>query len=456
MQKESTVDNKLKENKMGTMPVGRLLITMALPMMISMLVQALYNIVDSIFVSWISEDAFTAVSLAFPMQNFMIAVASGTGVGMNALLSKSLGEKKQDLANKAAMNGIFLAVCSWIFFCIIGFFFVPMFMQAQTNTKDVYEYGCSYLYICLFCSFACLGQVTMERLLQSTGKTVYSMIAQASGAVVNIVLDYVLIFPCGLGVSGAAIATIIGQCVGLLLGLFFNLKVNKEIQLSVKGFRPELGVIRKIYAVGLPSIVMGSIGSIMTFFMNIILKAFASATAVFGAYFKVQSFIFMPVFGLNNAMVPIISYNYGARKPKRIMKTIKLSIIYAVAMMLCGFAAFQLIPDLLLQMFEASPAMLALGVPAFRTISLSFLFAGFCIVAGSVFQALGKGVRSLIVSVVRQLVVLIPVAFLLSLSGVVDYIWWAFPIAEIFSMGLSVLFLYQIYQKEIKPLGAEG
>ncbi len=443
------------ENKMGTMPVGRLLITMALPMMISMLVQALYNIVDSIFVSWISEDAFTAVSLAFPMQNFMIAVASGTGVGMNALLSKSLGEKKQDLANKAAMNGIFLAVCSWIFFCIIGFFFVPLFMQAQTNTKDVYDYGCAYLYICLFCSLACLGQVTMERLLQSTGKTFYSMIAQASGAIVNIILDYILIFPCGLGVSGAAIATIIGQCVGLSLGLFFNLKVNKEIQLSLKGFRPELGVIGKIYAVGLPSIVMGSIGSVMTFFMNIILKAYASATAVFGAYFKVQSFIFMPVFGLNNAMVPIVSYNYGARKPKRIMQTVKFSIIYAVAMMLVGFAAFQLIPGLLLQMFEASPTMLALGVPAFRTISYSFLFAGFCIIAGSVFQAMGKGISSLIVSVVRQLVVLIPVAYLFSLSGVVDYIWLAFPIAEIFSMALSTFFLYRIYQKEIKPLGLE-
>ena len=446
---------QMQENKMGTMPVHRLLISMALPMMISMVVQALYNIVDSIFVSWLNEDAFTAVSLAFPMQNFMIAVASGTGVGMNALLSKSLGEKKQDLASKAAMNGIFLAICSWLFFCIIGLFFVPAFMHAQTNTQAVYEYGCSYLYICLFCCLGCFGQITMERLLQSTGKTFYSMIVQASGAIVNIILDYILIFPCGLGVRGAAIATVIGQAVGLSLGIFFNIKVNKEIQLSLRGLRPDLKVIGKIYAVGLPSIVMGSIGSVMTFFMNMILKVYASATAVFGAYFKVQSFIFMPVFGLNNAMVPIVAYNYGAKKPKRITKTIKISIVYAVGMMLVGLAAFQLIPELLLQMFEASPAMLELGAPAFRTISLSFLFAGFCIIAGSVFQAMGKGMFSLAVSVVRQLVVLVPVAYLLSLSGIVDYIWWAFPIAEIFSMTLSAIFLYRVYKKEIKPLGRE-
>lgn len=444
-----------KENKMGTMPVNRLLISMALPMMISMLVQALYNIVDSIFVSWISENAFTAVSLAFPMQNFMIAVASGTGVGMNALLSKSLGEKKQDMANKAAMNGIFLAVCGWLAFCVIGIFFVPMYMQAQTNIQEVYEYGCQYLYICLFCSVASLGQITFERLLQSTGKTVYSMISQAAGAIVNIILDYILIFPCGLGVRGAAIATIIGQLVGLGLGLLFNVKVNKEIQLSLKAFRPSLRVIKKIYAVGLPSIIMGSIGSVMTFFMNIILKSFAFATTVFGAYFKVQSFVFMPVFGLNNAMVPIVSYNYGARKAKRITGTIKFGVFYAVTIMLVGLAVFQLIPEVLLQMFEASPETLALGVPAFRTISLSFIFAGFCMIASSVFQALGKGLSSLLVSVVRQLVVLVPVAYLLSLTGVVGNIWWSFPIAEIFSMGLSTFFLIRVYKREIKPLTIE-
>lgn len=463
MQQENTGNNKPKENKMGTMPIGRLLLTMALPMMISMLVQALYNIVDSMFVARISTDALTnenavnAVSLAFPLQNFMIAVGAGTGVGINALLSKSLGQKKQDLANKAAMNGIFLAICSAVVFLIIGLFFVPMYMDAQTNVPQIHEFGCQYLSICMTCAFACLGQITMERLLQATGKTIYSMISQATGAIVNIVLDAVMIMVWGWGVSGAAIATIIGQCVGLGLGLLFNLKVNKEIQLSVKGFRPDAKVIGKIYGVGIPSIVMGSIASVMTFFMNIILKGFmAAATLVFGVYFKLQSFIFMPVFGLNNAMVPIVAYNYGAKQPKRIMKTVRISIVCAVAMMMVGFGVFQIIPDKLLGLFNVSQEVIDIGVPALQRISISFIFAGFCIIAGSVFQALGKGVRSLIVSVVRQLIVLLPVAFLLSLTGVLDSIWWAFPIAEIFSMGLSVLFLYQIYQKEIKPLGAEG
>lgn len=450
-----------KENKMGTMPIGRLLFTMALPMIISMLVQALYNIVDSMFVARISTDALVnenavnAVSLAFPMQNFLIAVASGTGVGMNALLSKSLGEKKQTLANKAAMNGIFLIICSAVVFLLIGLFFVPLYMDAQTDVPQVYEFGCQYLRICLICSFASLGQITMERLLQATGKTVYSMISQATGAIVNIVLDAVMIMVLGWGVSGAAIATVIGQFVGLLLGLFFNLKYNKEIQLSVKELRPEKKVIGRIYAVGIPSIVMGSIASVMTFFMNIILKGFAAATLVFGVYFKLQSFIFMPIFGLNNAMVPIVAYNYGAKQPKRITKTIKISIVCAVSMMLIGLAVFQMMPDKLLGLFNVSQDVVTIGVPALQRISLSFIFAGFCIVASSVFQAMGKGMSSLIVSIIRQLVVLLPVAYLLSLTGVLEYIWWAFPIAEIFSMGLSTLFLYRIYQKEIKPLAVE-
>lgn len=446
-----------KENKMGVMPVPKLLISMALPMMISMLVQALYNVVDSMFVARLSEDALTAVSLAFPVQNLMIAVAAGTGVGVNALLSKSLGEKNTKAANQTADNSIFLAFLSYIAFALIGLFLTRPFFMSQTGNSAIVEGGVSYLSICCVFSFGIFGQITFEKLLQSTGRTFYSMLTQMIGAVLNIILDPILIFGLfgfpKMGVAGAALATVIGQVVGALAALYFNLAKNKEIQLSFKGFRPNGSIIRRIYAVGVPSILMASIGSVMTFGMNKILIGFTStATAVFGVYFKLQSFVFMPVFGLNNGMVPIISYNYGARRPDRITQTVKLAMGYATCMMLAGFALFQLIPDKLLAIFNASDTMLSIGVPALRMISVSFLFAGISICASSLFQAMGHGVLSLIVSLVRQLLVLLPSAWVFSKIGGLSAVWWAFPLAEVFSLLFSVAFLFRVYRKEIQPL----
>ncbi len=449
------------ENKMGVMPIPKLLISMALPMMIAMLVQALYNVVDSIFVSQLGENALTAVSLAFPIQNLMIAVATGTGVGVNALLSKSLGEKNFPLVNKAAINAVFLYVCSYLLFLVFGLTGVRFFFTSQTDVAEIVEYGVDYLQICCIASFGLFLQICFERLLQSTGKTFHTMLVQGVGAVMNIILDPIFIFGLlgmpRMEVAGAALATVLGQIGGMLVGLFFNLAKNPEIHLSLQGFRPDWQTIKRIYAVGVPSIVMASISSVMTFGVNKILLAFSStATAAFGVYFKLQSFIFMPVFGLNNGMVPIISYNYGARNKARIIHTIKLSIAYAVLIMVVGFGIFQLFPDKLLAMFNASPELLAIGVPSLRIISVSFLFAGFCIVAGSVFQSMGNGVHSLIVSVARQLVVLLPVAFLLSLTGRLEAVWWAFPIAELVSVALSSLFLFQTYKRVIKPIGTEN
>ncbi len=448
----------MPENKMGVMPVNKLLISMSVPMMISMLVQALYNIVDSMFVAQINENAFTALSLAFPAQTLMIAVATGTGVGINALLSKSLGEKDFDRANKTAHNGIFLGFCCFALFAILGIFLSRQFFLWQTDVMEIVNYGTDYLSICCICSFGLFMQVTTEKLLQSTGKTIYSMVTQLIGAVINIILDPILIFGWfgmpELGVAGAAIATVLAQIVASIVAVILNVKKNKEINISLKGFRPSSAIIKKIYAVGLPSIIMASIGSVMTFMINKILIAFTTtATAVFGAYFRLQSFIFMPVFGLNNGMVPIVAYNYGARKKERIIKTIKLSICYAVSLMLIGLAVFWLFPGALLGIFEASPTMLEIGIPALRTISLSFIFAGFSIITLSVCQALGHGFMGLVVSVIRQLVVLVPVAYLLSRTGVLSAIWWAFPIAEVFAVCLSAFFLRQVYRKEIKPLG---
>ena len=448
------------ENKMGVMPIPKLLISMALPMMIAMLVQALYNVVDSIFVSQLGENALTAVSLAFPIQNLMIAVATGTGVGVNALLSKSLGEKNFPLVNKAAINAVFLYVCSYLLFLVFGLTGVRFFFTSQTDVAEIVEYGVDYLQICCIASFGLFLQICFERLLQSTGKTFHTMLVQGVGAVMNIILDPIFIFGLlgmpRMEVAGAALATVLGQIGGMLVGLFFNLAKNPEIHLSLRGFRPDWQTIKRIYAVGVPSIVMASISSVMTFGVNKILLAFSStATAAFGVYFKLQSFIFMPVFGLNNGMVPIISYNYGARNKARIIHTIKLSIAYAVLIMVVGFGIFQLFPDKLLAMFNASPELLAIGVPSLRIISVSFLFAGFCIVAGSVFQSMGNGVHSLIVSVARQLVVLLPVAFLLSLTGRVQNVWWSFPIAELVSMLITVLFLVKIYKGVIRHIGEE-
>ena len=442
---------------MGVMPVNKLLITMALPMIISMLVQAMYNIVDSIFVSRICEDALTAVSLAFPMQNLMIAVASGTGVGMNALLSRSLGEKNQEGANAAAKHGIFLALCSYLVFLLFGLIACGVFFHTQTDSTVITQYGKTYLSICCICSIGMFMQMTFERILQATGRTFYSMITQTVGAVINIIMDPILIFGMfgmpEMGIAGAAVATVFGQIVASLLAIFFNIRFNTDVSLNFRGFRPHGRIIRQIYSVGIPSILMMSISSVMVYGMNRILLAFTStATAVFGVYFKLQSFIFMPIFGMNNGMVPIVAYNYGAAKPDRILKTIKLAMTYAEAFMLIGLAAFQLIPDVLLSMFNASTDMLAIGEPALRTISWSFLVAGICIICSSTFQALGNGMYSLLVSFARQLVVLLPAAFLLSLTGNVNAVWWSFPIAEVASLTCSLLFLRRINRKILAPL----
>ncbi len=446
-----------QENKMGTMPVNALLINMALPIMISMLVQALYNVVDSIFVSRINEDALTAVSLAFPMQNLMISLGSGVGVGMNALLSKSLGEKKQSEADCAAKNGWFLALCSYILFLLLGIFFSRTFFAMQTDITSIIDYGTIYLSICSIVSVGFFMQAIFERMLQATGRTMYSMITQLTGAVINIILDPVLIFGIGpfpeMGIAGAAVATVIGQCTAGVLAYIFNKTRNHDITFSLKGFRPSLTVIKKILAVGVPSIIMVSIGSLMTFGMNKILMVFSStAAAVLGVYFKLQSFVFMPVFGLNNGMVPILSYNYGARHKDRIMKTIKLCVMYAVIIMFVGLAVSQIFPETLLLMFDASEHMLSIGVPALRTITLCFIFAGYNIIMSSVFQAFGNGIYSMAISIARQLIVLLPVAYFLSLTGVLEYVWLAFPIAEIVAVFICTFLLRRLYVKVIKPL----
>lgn len=446
-----------KENRMGTMPINRLLISMSVPIMISMLVQALYNIVDSMFVARISENALTAVSLAFPVQSLMIAVATGTGVGINAFLSRSLGEKNFEKANQAARNGIFLLVVSSLVFALLGGTLSHFFFSVQTDIEEIVNYGTSYLQIC---SIMCIGlfmQITMERLLQATGKSFYSMITQVTGAVINLILDPIMIFGLfgfpRLEVAGAALATITGQIVAALMAVYLNLKKNKELNLSFRGFRPNGAIIRKIYSVGIPSIIMASIGSVMNFGMNKILIGFTStATAVFGVYFKLQSFVFMPTFGLNNGMVPILAYNLGAKKKKRMIQTIRLTITYAVCIMLVGLAVFQLLTPQLLGLFNASEQMLAIGVPALRLISWSFFFAGFCVASSSVFQALGHGFLSLMFSLCRQLIVLLPSAYILSRVGGLEAVWWSYPIAEVAGVILCAIFLIYVYRKEIKPI----
>ncbi len=450
-----------RENKMGVMSEGKLLLSMSLPIMISMIIQALYNIVDSVFVAQYSQDALTGVTLAFPMQNLMIAVGSGTGVGISAFLSKSLGEKNGTLASKVAKTGILLAVFSWVIFLVIGVFFAEPFIASQTKVTSVIDYGTEYLAICSSMSLGVFLQITLERLLQSTGKTVFSMVTQMTGAIINIILDPVMIFGYfgmpAMGVKGAAFATIIGQVVAAILGIIFNLKLNKELDFSFKGFKLDWGIIGRIYAVGIPSIVMMAISSVMTFAMNKILDGFSTvATNVFGIYFRLQSFAVMPVVGINNGMVPIISYNYGARRKDRVIRTIKLSVAFALGIMMVCLAVFQIFPEQLISFFEtegqSNEALVEMGAVALRIISLNFIFAGFCIVSGSVFQALGNGVLSLLVSVARQLVVLVPAAYLLSLSGKVEMIWWAFPIAEVMSVLCCIVFLIYIYKKIISKI----
>ena len=439
------------ENKMGTMPIGKLLFNMSLPMMISMLVQALYNIVDSIFVAKLSENALTAVSLAFPLQTLLIAVGTGTGVGMNALLSKSLGEKNFKKANATASNAAVLYFFSYLVFFILGFTIVRPFYASQIGNADqeIMELGIEYLSTVMIFSFGLLAQVFFERLLTSTGRTIFSMTSQLTGAITNIILDPILIFGLlgapKMGVTGAAVATVIGQCVAALVAGFCNHRYNHDVKLKFHGFRLDFHIIGTIYAVGIPTIIMQSIGSVMTYCMNRILIEFSStATAVFGVYLKLQSFFFRPVFGLNNGITPIIAYNYGAGQRKRMLKTIKLSMLVAFCLTFIGFLCFEGIPQILLGMFNASDEMLTIGVPALRIIGIHYLIAWFCIVSGTVFQALGKAFFSMIVSIMRQLFVLIPAAYILARLGGLHVVWWSFPIAEVISLMVSSFFLVRI------------
>lgn len=441
------------ENKMGTMPVPKLLFNMAIPMVVSMLIQALYNIVDSAFVGRYSSEALEAVSIAFPIQNLMIAVSTGTGVGINALLSRHLGEKKFDEANKTANTGIFLAICSYIAFAVIGLTVMYPYYSMQSDIHEVIVYGEEYLSIVTVCGFGLFGEIVAERLLQSTGKTFYSMLTQGTGAIINIILDPILIFGMfglpEMGVAGAAIATVIGQCVAAVLGFILNIKVNKEIRIDIKSiFKPERKEIGKIYAVGIPSILMASTTSVLTVGMNLILKKFSEdAITVFGIYFKLNSFVFMPIFGMNNGLVPILSYNYGAVKYDRIKKAVKLAMACAIAYMTVGLIVFQIMPDKLLMIFSVNSSVMSIGVAALKIISLSFLFAGVGIIGSTVFQAIGNPVHSLIMSVLRQLVIILPAAFLLSFLGNVDYVWWSYPIAEAVSFVLCLILLVKTLKK---------
>ena len=439
------------------MPMGRLILSMSVPMILSMLVQALYNVVDSVFVARYSQDALAALSYSFPAQNLMIGTATGTGVGVNALLSKSLGEKNFDKANKTAANGILLAMFGSVLFFLFGLFFAEPFITFQTKTPSIIAEGRTYLSIVTMLSFGIFGEIMFERLMQSTGKTIYTMFTQGIGAIINIILDPIMIFGLlgcpQMGVAGAAYATVIGQIVAFVLGIVFNHKYNPEVRLYAKNFKPDFGIIGRIYAVGIPSIIMVGIGSVMTTAMNKILNGFSDvAASVFGVYFKLQSFAFMPVFGLNNGVIPVIAYNYGAQKRKRMLHAVRLGCIIATCFMGIGLLLMQCIPAELFALFDAGEDMLAIGVPALRIISISFVFAGVCIALSSVFQALGKGIYSMYISFARQLVVLVPAAYLLSLSGNVNAVWWSFPIAEIASIAVSLLLFRHVYKTIIAKI----
>ena len=449
--------NTLQENKMGVMPEGKLLANMALPMILSMLVQALYNVVDSIYVSQISESAVTALSLAFPVQNLQIGFAVGIGVGVNSLLSKSLGQKDQEAANRTAGNGIVLMLIVSVAFMLFGAFGVRPYYEMQSNVMETVEGGIAYTRICCLMTLGVFMQILGERLLQATGRTVHTMITQTFGAVINSILDPILIHGWfglpAMGIAGAAWATVIGQWASAALVLLFNEKFNPEVQFGKRYAKLHGPTVRQILTVGVPSIVMNGVGSFMNFGMNQILQGFnETATSVFGIYFKLQSFFFMPLFGLNNATISIVAYNYGARRPDRMVKSLKLAVGSALVIMLCGFAAFQLIPELLLSMFNPSEAFMEMGKACLRTISFSFPVAAVCISLGASFQALGNGIYSTIVSLGRQMVVLLPAAYLLSLSGNVNLVWLSYPIAEIASMTLTAFFFRRIYRQKIKPL----
>ena len=447
----------LRENKMGTMPVGKLLANMALPMVTAMIVQALYNIVDSFYVAQISESAVTALSLAFPIQNVQIGLGVGIGVGVNSLLSKSLGEASQERANRTAGNGITLMLIATALFILFGLFGVRPYFEMQSTVEQTVEGGITYSTICCVFTLGIFVEILGERLLQSSGRTMYTMITQGTGAIVNIILDPIFIFGwCGIpamGITGAAIATVIGQWIAGFLAILFNIKCNPEIQLKLSYLRPRPDIIRPILTVGVPSIIMNCVSSVMNFSMNQILQGFSeTATGVFGIYYKLQSFFFMPMFGMNNATISIVAFNYGAQKPERITKTLRLSCITALCITVTGLLAFQFIPDLLLGIFNPSEEFLRIGRSALRIICLSFPLAGICISLGASFQALGNGIYSTVTSLCRQMLVLLPSAWLLSLTGNVNNVWWAFPIAELASLTATVFFFARIYRMKVKPM----
>ena len=452
-----------EENKLGVMPITKLIWNMSLPIIASMLVQALYNIVDSWFVSRVSEQALTAVSLAFPAQNLMIGLATGTAVGVNALMGRALGAGLRERADKVANNGVFLAVVGFVISALLGLTCSDLFFRSQTQVESIIQMGNDYLRIVTIGSLGMFCQIMYERLLQGTGRSILSMYTQGLGAIINIILDPIFIFGLKMGVAGAAVATIIGQFCGCALAIYFNHKKNTDITLSLRGFRPNWRLIGEIYAIGLPSVIMIAIGSVMTFLMNKILityhAAHETAATAFGVYFKLNSFIFMPIFGLNNGVIPIVAYNYGAQNRRRMMATIKRSALYACCIMVFGTVLFWAIPDTLLRLFDASDVMLAAGVPALRIISLSFCMAGACIALGSSFQALGKSMYSMVTSIVRQLVFLIPIAYVLARYGASvgnsDLVWWCYPLAEIFSLTLTLVFFSRMYKTIIAPLPEE-
>ncbi len=446
-----------KENKMGYMPVGKLVFTMSLPMIISMLVQACYNIIDSIYISRFSEEALAAISYAFPAQNLMIGFATGVGVGVNALLSKSLGEKNYARANRTAGNGLLLSSVSYLLFLLFGLFGANWFISFQTKTESIIRYGTEYLSICCGFSFGIFGEILFERYMQATGRTLLTMFTQGLGAIVNIILDPIFIFGYfglpTMGAKGAAIATVIGQILAFILAVILNHFKNPDVNLSAAAFKPEKFIIGRILEVGVPSILMMAVGSLMTTGMNKILNKFSDlAVTVFGVYFKLQSFIFMPVFGLNNGVIPIVAFNFGARHRKRMLSAVKIGVIAATGFMLLGLLVMQLLPAQALSLFEASEEMLSIGVPALRIISTSYIFAGACIAISSVFQALGHGTYSTIVSVARQLLILLPVAYLFSLTGKLNMVWLAYPIAEIMSITVTLLLFFRLYKRIIRDL----
>lgn len=449
-----------KENKMGVMPIGKLILNMSLPMMLSMLVQAMYNIVDSVYVSRVSEAALTAVSLAYPAQNLMIGLGTGTAVGVNALLSRALGAGDRERANRIAENGVFLALVAYVIFALFGCFGSRLFMACQTANEEIIQGGVDYLTVVCCFSFGLYGQVIFERLMQSTGRTIYTMFTQGIGAIINIILDPVFIFTFGMGVKGAAVATVIGQIIAFGIAVVINHKKNPDIRLNMKKYRPNLKIIGQIYAIGIPSVIMVGIGSVMTFLMNIILITYTAgketAATVFGVYFKLNSFAFMPVFGLNNGVIPIIAYNYGANNRRRMTRAVKISLCYAMGLMLLGTVLFMAAPHVLLGLFDANEAMLTIGVPALRIIATTFPLAAVCIVLGSVFQALGYGTYSMLTSLARQLLVLVPSAWILARLGQSigndNLVWWSYPIAEVVSALVTGVLFVRLYKNVISKV----